>query len=73
MGGRGEDSGRGEEGAGKRKQDANEPALINVCLISHSALSGQGKRVPGRGRAGEEGGCWGAGGRIWGDSVGRSS
>lgn len=28
---------------GQRKQDANEPALINVCLISYSALSGHGK------------------------------
>ena len=28
---------------GQRKQDANESALINVCLISYSALSGHGK------------------------------
>lgn len=31
------------DGEGQRKQDANEPALINVCLISYSALSGRGK------------------------------
>lgn len=28
---------------GQRKQDANESVLINVCLISYSALSGRGK------------------------------
>lgn len=31
------------DGEGQRKQDANEPALINVCLISYSAPSGRGK------------------------------
>ena len=36
------DSGGGRV-VGQRKQDANEPALINVCLISYSALSGHGK------------------------------
>lgn len=28
---------------GQGKQDANESALINMCLISYSALSGHGK------------------------------
>lgn len=28
---------------GQRKQDANESAVINVCLISYSALSSHGK------------------------------
>lgn len=28
---------------GQRKRDANESALINVCLISYSGLSGYGK------------------------------
>ena len=40
--------------SGQRKQDANEPALINVCLISYSALSGHGKD---RGGSGERE-CW---------------
>lgn len=42
-------------GGGQRKQDANEPALINVCLISYSAVSGHGKT---RGAEGAESECW---------------
>lgn len=42
-------------GGGQRKQDANEPALINVCLISYSAVSGHGKS---RGAEGAERECW---------------
>lgn len=37
----------------QRKQDANEPSLINVCLISYSALSGHGKD-----KAEERAECW---------------
>lgn len=48
-------------GGGDRcKQDANEPVLINVCLISYSALSGHRKD-----RGGEQREQW--------ESVGRSS
>lgn len=44
--------GVGMEGGGQRKQDANESALINVCLISYSALSGHGKERRGGERRG---------------------
>lgn len=44
---------------GQRKQDANEPALINVCLISYSALSGRGReRAEGGGAEEAVRGCW---------------
>lgn len=46
-----------EIGGGQRKQDANESVLINVCLISYSALSGQGE--------GEDGGAEGAVRDCW--------
>ena len=39
-------------GGGQRKQDANESALINVCLISYSALSGHWKERRGGERRG---------------------
>lgn len=45
---------------GQRKEDANEPVLINVCLISYSALSGHGKA---------RGGEW----RERWETIGRSS
>lgn len=46
-----------ELGGGQCKQDANEPVLINVCLISYSVLSGHGKNQGG-GAEGAVGDCW---------------
>lgn len=46
-----------ELGGGQCKQDANEPVLINVCVISYSALSGHGKNQGG-GAEGAVGDCW---------------
>lgn len=56
------------DGEGQRKQDANEPALINVCLISYSALSGRGKD-----RGGERGERWETAGWSSWESAGPTS